>query len=172
MKTIEYISYLLIPAFISIIIIYGIKKKVNVYENFLDGTIDGVKTAVKIFPTILAIIIAMTLFRESGALELLIKILEPVTKVLGIPREVLPLGFMSSISGGASLGILSDTLSVYGADSQIGRMASTILGSSETTLYVIAVYTAATKVKDCRGAIWIGLFCDFIALITAVWLCR
>lgn len=172
MKTIEYISYLLIPLLIMSIIVHGIKKRVNVYESFLDGAIDGAKTTIKIFPTILAIIIAITVFRESGALELVLKIVMPITSFLGIPNEVLPLGFMSSVSGGASLGILADTLGTYGPDSQIGKMASTILGSSETTLYVLAVYTASIKVKDTRGALWIGLFCDLVALIVAVWLCK
>lgn len=79
---------------------------------------------------------------------------------------------MSSISGGASLGILSDTLKTYGPDSQIGKMASTILGSSETTLYVIAVYTATTKIKKLRGALAIGLICDFIAFVIAIYMCK
>lgn len=172
MKTIEYISYLLIPLLIVSIIVHGIRKKVNVYETFLDGTLEGAKTTIKIFPTILAIILAITIFRESGALELVIKLIKPITIFLGIPEEVLPLGFMSSVSGGASLGLLADTLNTYGPDSQIGKMASTILGSSETTLYVLAIYTAAIKVKDTRGALWIGLFCDLIALIVAVLLCK
>lgn len=172
MKIIEYISYLLIPIFITTVILFGIKNKVSIYDNFLEGVVCGAKTSVKIFPTILAIIVAVTIFRESGAMQFLIKILEPITLCIGIPNEVLPLGFMSSISGGASIGLLSDTLNTYGADSQIGKMASTILGSSETTLYVLAVYTAALRTKDTRGALWIGLFCDFVALVVAVWLCK
>ena len=172
MKAVEFISYMLIPMLIMLIIIYGITKKVSVYDVFCDGVVDGVKTVFKIFPTVLAIIIAITLFRESGALDIVINLIRPITSFLGIPEEVLPLGFISSISGVASLGLLADTLEKYGPDSQIGKMASAILGSSETTVYVLAVYVAAVKVKETRGALWIGLLCDFIALVVAVWLCK
>ena len=171
MKAIEYFSYILIPLLITSIIVFAYKKRVSIYDSFIDGANDGLKTVKKIFPTILAIILAITIFRESGALEVIINLIRPITKILGVPEEVLPLGFMSSVSGGASLGILADTLTTYGPDSKIGKMASTILGSSETTLYVLAVYTAGLKIKDTRGALWIGLFCDLIAFVVAVWLC-
>ncbi|MBQ9266864.1 MAG: spore maturation protein [Clostridia bacterium] len=172
MKVVDYVSYLLIPILIIAIILHAQKKKVPIYDNFIEGVKEGGGTVLKIFPTILAIIVAITVFRESGALALVIRLVQPITSFLGIPEEVLPLGFMSSVSGGASLGILADTLGTYGPDSTIGKMASTILGSSETTLYVLAVYTAAAKVKDTRGALWIGLVCDAVALYVAVIFCR
>ena len=103
-------------------------------------------------------------------MDLLINIISPITSLIKIPSEVVPLGIMSSISGGASIGILSDTLETYGVDSLIGNIASTILGSSETTLYVIAIYTSCVAIKNTRGIIWISLFCDFVAVCTAVWI--
>ena len=88
------------------------------------------------------------------------------------PREILPLGIMRSISGGASIGLLADTLNSFGADSLIGRIAATIMGSSETTLYVLAVYLATTSVKDTRNILYISLFSDFVAVVLAVHLCN
>ena len=172
MKKIEFITYMLIPILICVIILYGIKKKINVYETFIEGALEGGKIVVKIFPTILAIIVAISIFKESGALNLLIRAIEPVTNFFEIPNEVVPLGFMSSISGGASIGLLSEILQTYGADSKIGKISSTILGSSETTLYVLAIYTSTIKNKKMRGALFIGLVCDFVALVIAVWLCK
>ena len=172
MIKLELISYMLVPMIIIIIVVNALIKKEKVYDCFLDGAREGTKTVFNIFPTILAISIAMAVFRESGALNILIEIISPVAKVLNVPKEILPLGFMSSISGGASLGILSDTIKEYGPDSVIGMTASAVLGSSETTLYVLAIYTATTNIKNTRGALWIGLFCDLVAFLIAVWMCQ
>lgn len=172
MKILEYISYLMIPLMILGILFHAMKKKVSIYENFTEGVVEGAKTAFKIFPTILAIIVAINIFRASGALQILIQCISPITHILGIPEEVVPLGIMSSISGGASLGLLGDTLQTYGPDSVIGKTASTILGSSETTLYVLAIYTATIGIKKTRGALYIALLCDLVAVCVAVWLCR
>ncbi len=172
MKAFEYATKILIPIFILAIIIHGMSKKIKVYDLFLEGASEGFKAGIRLFPAILTIIIAMNIFRESGAFKLVIELIKPVTNILKIPEEVLPLGFISSLSGGASLGILTDTIETYGPDSSIGKTASTILGSSETTLYVLAIYLSNLKINDTRGAIWIGLFCDFIAFIVAVWICK
>lgn len=172
MKIIEYISYIMIPLMITLIVLYGMITKQKVYESFIEGVKDGLKVVVNIFPTLVAIMLAIDLFRESGALQVMINFISPIGDWLGIPKEVIPLGVMSSFSGGASLGLLSDTIENYGPDSLIGRIASTILGSSETTLYVLAVYTSAVNIKNSKDAMWIGLTCDFVAIICAVWLCR
>lgn len=171
MKTLNYISYLLIPVMTVSIIIYALRKKIGIYENFLEGVKEGAMTTFKIFPNILSIMIAITVFRESGALEFFVKVIEPITNLLKIPKEVVPLGIMSSVSGGASLGLLADTLTTYGADTVIGKVASTILGSSETTLYVLAIYAAAVNAKNTRNALQIGIACDIIAICVATWLC-
>ncbi|MBR4110616.1 MAG: spore maturation protein [Clostridia bacterium] len=169
---IEYISYVMIPMMIIVIISYGMIKKQKVYECFIEGVKEGLKVVINIFPTLIAIMIAIDLFRESGAMEILINIISPIGRVFGIPKEVVPLGIMSSISGGASMGLLSNTVEAYGVDSLIGRIASTILGSSETTIYVLAVYTSAVNIKNAKEAMWIGLACDFVAIFTAVWACK
>lgn len=170
MKTIEYISYISIPLMILLIMISAWKQKIDAYDLFLEGAKEGLKIILKIFPTMIGIFVAINLFKVTGAMQILINLVSPITNLLGIPSEIVPLGIMSSISGGASIGILSDTLGTYGVDSLIGNIASTILGSSETTLYVIAIYTSSVGVKNTRGILKIALICDFVALCSAVWI--
>jgi len=170
MKIIEYISYIAIPLMILLIITYSIKQKKESYSLFLKGAREGMNVILKIFPTMIGILVAIELFQESGAMDIFIKIISPIGRLFHIPVEIIPLGIMRSISGGASIGLLSETLKTYGADSMIGKMASTILGSSETTLYVMAIYTSAVGVKNTRGILKIALFCDLIAFCIAVWI--
>jgi len=170
-KVLEFISYLMIPLMLLIIVVYGIAKKQKVYELFLEGVKEGLTLVVHIFPTLLSILIAIGIFKTSGGMNILTMLLNPVAKILGIPTEILPIGIMRSVSGGASVGLLADTLNTYGADSVIGRIAATVMGSSETTLYVLAVYLAATSVKDTRNVLYISLFSDFVAVLLAVYLC-
>lgn len=170
MEIVEYISYISIPLMIFAIILSAIFQKKDAYEIFLNGAKDGLKIIIKIFPTMLGIFIAINLFKVTGAMDIFINFISPITKLLGIPTEIVPLGIMSSISGGASIGILSNTLETYGVDSKIGNIASTILGSSETTLYVIAIYTSSVAIKNTRGVLKISLVCDLVAVCTAVWI--
>lgn len=170
MKIIEFISYISIPLMIFLIMLSAFKQKKDAYDIFIEGAKEGLKVAVKIFPTMIGIFVAINLFKITGAMDILISLISPITNLLKIPAEIVPLGIMSSISGGASIGILSETLETYGVDSIIGNIASTILGSSETTLYVIAIYTSAVSIKKTRGVLPIALFCDFVAVCTAVWI--
>lgn len=172
MKVLEFISYLMIPLIILFIVVYGLIKKQKVYELFLEGVKEGLKVVLHIFPTLLSIIIAIGIFKSSGGMKIITFLLTPISKIFKIPLEVLPIGIMRSISGGASIGLLADTLNTYGADSLIGRIAATIMGSSETTLYVLAVYLAATSVKDTRNILYISLFSDFVAIVLATQLCK
>jgi len=171
-KVLEFISYLMIPLMILIIVGYGCLKKQKVYELFMDGVMDGLKVMLHIFPTLLAILVAINLFKVAGGMNIVTGLLTPISKIFGIPTEILPLGIMRSVSGGASVGLLADTLNTYGADSFIGKVAATVMGSSETTLYVLAVYIAATSVKDTRNILYISLFSDFIAIVFAVYFCQ
>lgn len=168
MKIVEYISYLMIPLLIGGTLLYASSKKEKIYETFVAGATDGMKLAIKIFPTMLGIIVAINIFRASGALDLIIESLTPLTKLFNIPKEVVPLGIMRSISGGASMGLLSDILNTYGPDSLIGKIASTIMGSSETTLYVFALYTSTVGIKDTKYGIYVALFLDLIAVSSAI----
>lgn len=172
MKVLEFISYLMIPLMILFIIVYGLVKKQKVYELFIEGVKEGLKVILHIFPTLLSIIIAIGIFKSSGGMKIITFLLTPISKILEIPTEILPIGIMRSVSGGASVGLLADILNTHGADSLIGRIASTVMGSSETTLYVLAVYLAATSVKDTRNILYISLFTDFVAILLAVQLCK
>ena len=168
MKIIEYISYLMIPLIILSVILFGERKKVSTYDYFIEGAKEGFSVISKIFPTMLAVVIAINLFKISGAMELFINIIQPIISVFKIPAEVLPIGIMRSISGGGALAILSDVFSSNGPDSLVGKIASTIMGASDTTLYVLAIYTATVGIKKTKEALWIGLFCDLIAFLMAV----
>lgn len=170
MKIIEYISYLIIPLMLLSIIVYGFYKKEKVYELFIDGATDGMKVIKRIFPTLLAIIVAINIFRESGAMDIFIKLISPITRLIGIPSEIVPIGIMRPISGGASLGLLSDIFKTYGPDSMIGNIASTIMGATETTFYVIAIYTASVGIKNSKNTLYIALICDLVSICAAVWI--
>lgn len=172
MKFFEYISYIAIPLMILLIISFSLKQKKETYNIFLKGAREGMNVILKIFPTMIGIFVAINLFQVTGAMDLLIKIISPLTNIIKIPSEIVPIGIMRSISGGASIGLLSSALDTYGADSQIGKIASTILGSSETTLYVMAIYISAVGVKNTRGVLKIALLCDFVAICASVWVWR
>lgn len=172
MKVLEFISYLMIPLMMVGILGYGCWKKEKVYDLFIEGAKDGFQVIFCIFPTLLAMMIAIQLLQKAGGMEIVSTVLMPISKWLQIPSEIIPLGIMRSVSGGASVGLLANALQTYGPDSFIGRVASTIMGSSETTLYVLAVYVAATKVKDTRNVLYISLFADFVAVLLATYTCR
>jgi len=160
---------LLIVAFIG----YGAFKKVRVYEQFIEGAKEGFNIAVRIIPYLVAMLGAIGIFRAGGAMEgWLIPLLKYVTDPLGIPAEVLPMALMRPLSGSGSLGIMAETMSVYGPDSLIGIMVSTFFGSSETTFYVLAVYFGAVNIKNIRHALAGGLAADIAGTLGAVFIVK
>ncbi|MDO5037951.1 MAG: spore maturation protein [Tissierellia bacterium] len=161
------ISTYAIPLVLFIIPVYGLVKKVKVYEVFTEGAKEGLKVSASIVPFLVCMLCAIGMFRASGAMDVLVSILSPVTNLVGLPGEVLPMGIMRSFSGGAAEGFLVDLLSNYGADSQIGRIASTAMGSTETTFYVIAVYFGSVGISNTRHAVATGLLADLASLIAA-----
>ncbi len=170
MQIIEFISYSILPILILLILISCLIKKLPAYETFISGATDSFSAILKIFPTMLAVVVATNLFKASGAMELLVSLLSPIFSAVNIPSEVVPLGFMRSISGGGALAILTDILKTHGPDSVIGNIASTIMGSSDTTLYVIAMYTASVGISDTKKALIIGLLCDLIAFLITIYI--
>ncbi|MDD3839736.1 MAG: spore maturation protein [Clostridia bacterium] len=165
------ISSWAIPAIILVILIYGIVKDVKVYEAFIEGAKEGIMTAVKVIPYLMAMIIAITMFKESGAMNLLIFALTPIAKLIGIPSEVLPLAVMRPLSGSASLGMVADIIKNYGADSSVGRIASTMMGSTETIFYTLAVYFGAVGIRNSRYTLKAALIADIVGVIASVWIC-
>ncbi|MFT9494290.1 spore maturation protein [Anaerosolibacter sp.] len=165
------VSIMIIPILITMILLHGFIKKVNIYEAFVEGAGEGFKTAVRIMPYMIAIFLAIGIFRESGALSLFTKVLSPITKVLGIPREVVPLVIMRPISGSGALGIVRDIIHTYGADSFIGRVASTMMGSAETIFYTMAVYFGAVAIRNTRHTLSAALISHLAAVIASVVIC-
>ena len=162
------ISLYAIPFIIVSIVLFGAFKKVNVYETFTDGAKDGFTTAISIIPFLVGMLVAIGVFRASGALDLITNALTPITNKIGMPGEVLPMALIRPLSGGGASGVMNELFATYGPDSLIGKMASVMNGSTETTFYVLAVYFGAVGIKKTRHALPAGLIADAVGLITAV----
>ncbi|WP_251612758.1 spore maturation protein [Senimuribacter intestinalis] len=163
----EAISIWAIPVVIALVSLYAICKKVPVYSVFTEGAKEGFSTAIMIIPYLVAMLCAIGMFRASGAMDYLCDLLAPVTNLIGLPSEVLPMGIMRSFSGGGAEGMMADLLAQYGTQSQIGRIASVALGSTETTFYVVAVYFGSVGISNTRHSIAAGLLGDLASLIAA-----
>jgi spore maturation protein B len=167
------ISKYIIPFLLVGIPFYGLAfKKVKVYESFVEGAKDGFTIAVRIIPYLVAILVAIGMFRASGALDLLLDFLSPMLSFIGFPPENLPLALMRPLSGSGSLGLLTDLVNQHGADSLIAKIGATMFGSTETTFYVLAVYFGSVGIRKTRHAIMAGLFADAVGIISAVYVCR
>ena len=169
---IEVVSTLAIPLLIIIFIGYGLIKKVKVYESFVEGAKEGFNIAVKIIPYLVAMLVAIGIFRAGGAMDWLIYILKPVTNLIGMPAEALPMALMRPLSGSGSLGVMSENLAVYGPDSFIGVLVSTFYGSTETTFYVLALYFGAINIKNTRHALPVGLIADVAGILGALFIVK
>lgn len=169
---IDILSVFVLPAIIVGFPLYGLLKKVPVYEEFVEGAREGFNVAVKIIPYLIAILFAIGMFRASGALDFLIGGLRPVLAWVGFPPELIPMAIVRPLTGSGSAGIVAEMIQQYGEDSLLVKMAATMFGSTETTFYVIAVYFGAVQVKKTRHAIPAGLTADFAAMLIAVWVVR
>ncbi len=171
-KGVMLISTWAIPFLLFVIPLFAFIKKIKVYEVFIDGAKEGFQVAIRIIPFLTAILVAIGMFRASGAMETFVTLLSPLTNLIGMPAEVLPAALMRPLSGSGSLGIITELLKNHGPDSLIGRMASTIYGCSETTFYVVAVYFGSVQIKNIRSAIWVGLLADLAGILGTVFICR
>lgn len=161
------VSKLIIPIFILIIIFYGVLKKVDIYESFLNGAKDGLITCFNIFPSILAMVFAVNIFLNSNFLSSSFKFLMPFLNKLNLPIDIIPMALLRPISGTASLSIMNDIFTKFGADSFVGLLASTIQGSTDTTIYVLALYFSSVKITKIKHALLNGLFADLIGIIAS-----
>lgn len=162
------ISNLIIPLMVLFIIIYGIKKKVNIYDEFLTGSTESFGMVLKIFPPLLAMILGINIFLKSGLLTLITNVLEPLFYIIKVPIEVFPMMIMRPISGTSSLAILNNLFETFGPDSIIGILGSIIQGSTDTTFYVITLYFGSVGIKKIRYALWAGLFADLIGITASI----
>ncbi|KMY56192.1 spore maturation protein [Bacillus wudalianchiensis] len=161
-------SMWLIPAMIAFILLYGTFKKVPTYESFVEGGKEGIHIAVSIIPYLIGMMVAIGIFRASGALDSLVEWVRPVLLWIGLPPEVFPLAIIRPISGNAALGMVSDLIAVHGPDSFIGRLASVMQGSTDTTFYVLTVYFGAVGIKKMGDALKVGLWADVAGFIAAL----
>lgn len=162
------LSRWVLPCFILIILVYGAFKRVRVYEVFIQGVDDGLRTGIRLFPYLLAIFSALAVFRSSGALSLFLRVLSPLAELIGVPQELIPLAVLKPLSGSAALGYMGELIQKYGPDSLIGRLASAVQGSTETTLYVLTVYLGAIGIRRPGHLLVVGLLADAAAFATAV----
>ncbi|GAB6929924.1 spore maturation protein SpmB [Paenibacillus sp. JCM 10914] len=168
---ISLISAWAIPVIIAFIPLYAYTRKVPVYDSFVDGAKDGFSTAIGIIPHLVGMMVAISIFRASGALEFFVGWTGPFLQSLGVPSEILPLGLLRPLTGTGSLAYTTELIRVYGPDSMIGRIASTIQGSTDTTLYVLTVYFGAVGIRNGRYALKVGLFSDLVGFVAAIAIC-
>lgn len=165
-------SIYIIPVLFVLLFIYGLIKKVPIYDTFTDGAKESLKLVVSIFPYICSIFIVMELIKVSGLSDILSKGMAPVLNALGIPSELSELIIIRPLSGNGSIALLSDIYATYGADSYIARCASVISSCSETIFYISAIYFSTTKIKKLRYAIPVSLIASLIGSIIACLICR
>lgn len=163
----EIISKIVLPIFVFGIIFYGLKKKINIYDSFLEGAKDGLVTTFSIFPAVIAMIFAINIFLDSGVLNFIASFFTPFLKTFNIELEILPMALLRPISGNASLAIMNDIFMNFGPDSFTGRLASVLQGCTDTTVYVIALYFGTVKVAKIKHSLSVGLFADLVGIIMA-----
>ena len=168
MNFINYISIIAVPITILIILLYGIFERKNVFDIFLKGANDGLKMVIKIFPTLIGLFLAIGALSSSGILDFIINLLKPVLAILKIPPEIMPLAILRPISGSGSIAVATEIMKRFGVDSLIGLMVATIMGSTETTLYTIAVYTSSVNIKKTRFVLFAALMADISGMIASV----
>jgi spore maturation protein B len=166
------LSHWAIPLLLLTIPLVGYLRHVKVYETFVEGAADGFQTAIRIMPFLVAMLVAVNIFRVSGAMDLFIGLFAPILKTIGIPPDLIPLGVMRPLSGSGSLGLMTEILDTYGPDSLTGRIASTVLGSTDTTFYILTVYFGAVGISKPRYSVLVGLIGDITGFLGSVYICQ
>lgn len=164
-------SVAVMPAILLLVVICAMMQRVDIFDAFLCGAKKGMKSLFSILPALVGLITVITMFRASGGLEVLTKLLAPFLKWLKIPVEIFPLALLRPVSGSGALAIVNDLLSSLGPDSMVGRIASVIMGSSETTFYALAVYFGSVKIKKSRHTVPAALAADITGLLIGTWIC-
>ncbi|HNU99867.1 MAG TPA: nucleoside recognition domain-containing protein [Verrucomicrobiota bacterium] len=172
LRTMNAVSVLAIPFFLSFFPLYAALHRVRVYEEFVEGAKEGFHVAVRIIPFLVAMLMAIGTFRAAGGVDMLARGLRPVLDLVQFPADLLPLCLTRPLSGSATIGLFADVVKTFGPDSLLARMAGTVLGSTETTFYVIAVYFGSVSVRKTRHAVAAGLLADLAGIIASVVVCR
>lgn len=169
---INYISSIAMPLVIFIIVFSGLTEKKKTFDIFLKGAKEGIEIVIRIFPTLVGLFLAIVMLKNSGTIDFIIKILNPILSTFQVPSEILPLAILRPISGSGSIAIATEIMKSFGVDSNIGLVASVIMGSTETTIYTIAVYSSSVKIKDTRFVLWAALAADVVGMVASVVICR
>lgn len=172
MKLLNYISIFLIPFIIFYIVLYGISQKKPVFELFLEGCKQGFHTVIEIAPTIIGLFVAIGIFRTSGALDIITKLLAPIGTIFHIPAPLIPLSFLKLFSASSANGLLFDIFKTYGTDSYIGFSSSILLSCTETLFYTVSIYFMSVGIKKTRWTIPVGIFLAFISLFISTIIAR
>lgn len=168
----NYISIAVIPLIITSIICYGYMQKINIFECFTKGAADGIETTIKILPSLIGLVCAISMLRASGAIDIICNIAQPLLKTIHFPNELVPLAIMRPISGSGALAVINDIINTYGPDSFVGRCASVMAGSTETTFYTLAVYLGSVGITNSRHTVKAAISADIAAMAASVILVR
>ena len=166
------VSMLSVPIMIAVIVGYGLLKKINVYDSFVEGARVGLENMFQIIAPLVGLMVGISMIRASGTLDLISHIIKPITDILGMPTDVLPLALLRPVSGNGSIAIVNDIFKRLGPDSVAGKIASVMMGSTETTFYTVAVYFGAVGIKNLRHTVKSALLADFTGMILAVFVAR
>ena len=168
MQIVTFLSSVAMPFIIIMIILYGLIEKNKVFDTFLDGAKEGLEIVFSIFPTLIGLFVAIGALRSSGIIDAIVRVLDPVLNIINFPSEVMPLALLRPISGSSSIAVATDIMKNYGVDSNIGFIASIIMGSTETTLYTIAVYSGSVGIKKTRFVLIAALIADIVGMLVSV----
>ncbi len=168
MGVVSSLSAWAMPVTLALILVIGVARKVPIYDSFIDGAKDGFSTAISLIPQLIAMMVAVSVFRSSGALQLLVSALSPILHLLHFPAELLPLALLRPLSGSGSLAIVTDIFKHHGPDSFLGRAASIMQGSTDTTLYVLTVYFGSVGIRNARYSVKVGLISDFVSVAASL----
>ncbi len=158
----------LIPIVVLLIVIYSWRKKVNIYDSFVKGAKEGLELSISVFPYLVAMLFATDILLKSNVLNNVFSLAKPLFDVLKIPVEILPMAIIRPISGNASFAVMIDLIKKFGVDSFLGRLAATLQGSTDTTIYVLSLYFGSVGIKRIGHAMWAGLLTDLSALIVSL----
>ncbi len=161
-----------LPLVITAIVLFGLVKGVKIFDCFLEGAKEGLTTVKNILPSIVGLVVAVGMLKASGGLDIIVKLLSPLSGVTGIPEEIMPLAVLNPISGGGALSMYELILKEYGPDSYLGRVASVMMGATETTFYAITVYYGAVGIEKSRHTVFAGLIADITSFVASAWTVR
>ncbi|WP_315070418.1 nucleoside recognition domain-containing protein [uncultured Clostridium sp.] len=166
----NYLSKSIIPIIFLLIITYGMFKGRKVYEWFIEGAKEGLNVVLRIFPYLLAMIIAVQIFKDAKLMDLLNNLIAPLGNMIALPKDLIPLLIIKPLSGSGAIGVFTDIIKSVGPDTRTGLIASVVMGSTETIFYTITVYFGAVKVKKIRHTLWAAVFADMTAIIMAIFM--